>query len=357
MDDPKDQSMHPVRAFAVVALAPAGLIVVGAALGGPWVWVALGYMTVFAWAIDRLIPVRADGGTATPTGMEARAAGRLSATLAIVHFLLLGFVVHALAAPGGTGPADRVALFLAAGLFFGQVSNANAHELIHRTDRRLFGLGKWVYISLLFGHHTSAHTKVHHRFAATPDDPSTARAGESFYAFAPRAWRGSFRRGYEMERADIVRRGRGGATPYVSYVFGAAGFLLLAGLLSGWGGLAAYVGLAAYAQAQLLMSDYVQHYGLTRTRAPDGRYEPIGPAHSWNAGQWFTAHLMLNAPRHSDHHAHPSRPFPALALPVGVEAPRLPASLPAMSVLALFPAAFDRVMRRALDARHLEVEA
>ena len=342
--------MMPVRRFAIVALTPAALIALGATAGGGWIWAALGYMTVFAWALDKL-----GAGPAAPAPDTAGADG-LSVVLALVHFLLLGHVVRALAAGGECG-AGWVGLYLAAGLFFGQVSNANAHELIHRTDRRLFDLGKWVYISLLFGHHTSAHTKVHHRFAASPDDPNSARMGESFYGFAPRAWRGSFKKGYEMERADIIRRGTGGATPYVAYVFGGAGFLLLTGVAFGWTGIAAYLGLAAYAQIQLLLSDYVQHYGLTRGRGTDGKLAPIGPGHSWNAGERFTSYLMLNAPRHSDHHAHPARPYPALALPDRTQAPRLPASLPAMSVLALYPAGWGRVMHRALDRWQKEAQA
>ena len=343
--------MHAIRSFAIIALTPVGLIALGALAGGSWIWAALGYMTLVAWALDKLIAPGRSGAATQAAGADA-----LSVILAAAHFLLLGLVIRALAA-GGSGLAEGVGLFLAAGLFFGQVSNANAHELIHRSDRRLFQLGRWVYISLLFGHHTSAHLKVHHRFAASAEDPNTARAGESFYAFAPRAWRGSFRKGYEIERAEIIRRGRGGATPYVTYILGAAGFLLLSLLAFGWAGVAVHLGLAAHAQAQLLLSDYVQHYGLTRKAGANGRREPIGPAHSWNATGWFTARLMLNAPYHSDHHAHPSRPYPALALPDRAVAPRLPASLPVMSVLALYPAGWRRAMDRAVPQPAEEVPA
>lgn len=337
--------MHPVRAFAAVSLTPVALLVLATLIGGGWIWVALLYMTLFAFALDQIIAridPPADDGTALP------AANRLSVALALAHFILLALAIRALSA-GGLGLAQWLALYVATALFFGQVSNSNAHELIHRTDKWLFTLGKWVYISLLFGHHTSAHNKVHHRFAASEDDPNTARPGESFYAFAPRAWRGSFVKGYQMEREDIRRRGTGGATPYVTYIAGALGLLILSGLAFGLAGIAVHLLLAAYAQAQLLLSDYVQHYGLERERnAETGKLEPIGPAHSWNSRQWFTSHLMLNAPRHSDHHAHPARPYPQLLLHDGREAPILPASLPAMAVVALFPHWWRRVMGRAL---------
>ena len=96
------------------------------------------------------------------------------------------------------------------------------------------------------------------------------------------------------------------------------------------------------------MSDYVQHYGLRRASLPGGRPEPVGPAHSWNAGHWFSSSMMLNAPRHSDHHAHPARPYPALRLPETDKAPRLPWPLPVACTLAFFPRLWKRAIRRHL---------
>jgi alkane 1-monooxygenase len=94
-----------------------------------------------------------------------------------------------------------------------------------------------------------------------------------------------------------------------------------------------------------MLSDYVQHYGLLRKRRADGRLEPVSAAHSWNAPHWFSAAMMLNAPRHSDHHAHPSRPYPALRLPQACDAPMLPWPLPFACLIALAPPLWKRLMR------------
>ncbi|MDO5644030.1 MAG: fatty acid desaturase, partial [Paracoccus sp. (in: a-proteobacteria)] len=91
-------------------------------------------------------------------------------------------------------------------------------------------------------------------------------------------------------------------------------------------------------------SDYVQHYGLGR-RVRDGRVEPVGPRHSWDAPHPFSSLAMVNAPRHSDHHAHPARPYPALRLDAGTR-PMLPFSLPVMGAMALLPPVWRRVMDR-----------
>ena len=324
--------------FALATLAPAPLIALAAILGGVWAGAALLAMTFAVAALDLLVRLVPE---ARP-GQEFPAADPLSVILALVHLALLPLVVWSLAGGAGLGGWARLAVGLAAGLWFGQVSNSNAHELIHRTDRRLYLLGVAVYVSLLFGHHASAHRLVHHVHVGTADDPNTARKGEGFYRFALRAWGGSWAAG---RRAEAARRegGRGGRHPYPLYVLGAAAALGLSFLLAGWAGILAHLALALHAQAQLLLSDYVQHYGLVR-QARDGRAAPVGPGLSWNAPHWYSAHLMLNAPRHSDHHAHPARRYPELRLAPTGEEPMLPASLPAMAALATVPPLWRRVM-------------
>ena len=131
--------------------------------------------------------------------------------------------------------------------------------------------------------------------------------------------------------------------PYIAYICGGLLCLCLAFALGGLGGLAFYLGLCAYAQLQLLLSDYVQHYGLRRRILPSGKPEPVGPQHSWNAPQWYSSAMMLNAPRHSDHHLHPGRAFPALTYDAQ-SMPTLPRSLPVMAVLALVPPLWRRLM-------------
>lgn len=332
----------------VAALGPAVLLLLACLFGGAWAVLALVSITLVAFLLDLVVArLGRPGDRAFPADRE------LQFALGCAHFLLL---VLGLAALSGDwrAPWEQAVLFVALGLWFGQVSNANAHELIHRSDRRRFTLGKWIYISLFFGHHTSAHRLVHHPWAATPNDPNTAALGDGLYAFLPRAWAGSFRAGWEVELARLRHRHGAraplGQHPYVTYLCGAAALWLLAGLLGGARAMAAYVTLAAFAQMQLLVSDYVQHYGLQRRALPGGGHEPLGPEHSWNAAHPWTSRMMLHAPRHSDHHRHPARPFTELSLPDPKTAPRLPSSLPVMAVAAFVPPLWHRLMDE--RARH-----
>jgi alkane 1-monooxygenase len=331
------RKMNPNLIFTIATSVPVILIAMAAIDGGIWVAASVLYLTVISALLDETVH------HVTPPAPESEfpAATYLTVILGVAHFGLLGLVVNALANGDGSRVAN-IGLFIAAGFFFGQISNANAHELIHRGGRGLHRLGKWVYISLLFGHHTSAHVLVHHRHVATPYDPSTSRLGESYYRFAVRAWRGSFRKGLA---AETERQNRIGAPrhqhPYVIYVGGAAGFMVIAWIIGGAAGTIAYIALASFSTSQLLLSDYIQHYGLMRTQV-DGKYEPVNTRHSWNNPHWFSSAVMLNAPRHSDHHAHPSRPYNTLIIPQG--SPVLPRSLPVMACLALLPRRWRRVM-------------
>lgn len=333
----------PIATYGFVISIPVIFMVLAMIFGGSWAMLAFLSVALLTAVMDEILPAHL-AGSDSPEVLEA--ADRLSMALAGVHFLLLLLGVRALSMGPELGFWATMFLFVALGHFFGQVSNSNAHELIHRSDKLLFNIGKWVYISLLFGHHTSAHVLIHHRYVATPQDPNSAPLGESFWQFFPRAWKGAFTEGLKAENARLHHRdGRVNPLihPYSQYLGGAVLMLLLAFLIGGWKGVLVLLALSAFAQMQLMLSDYVQHYGLQRRVLENGRFEPTGPMHSWNSPHFYSSHLMLNAPRHSDHHKNPMRPWPALEITPGAM-PILPRSLPTMATLALFPRRWFKVM-------------
>jgi len=327
--------------FAIATALPFLLLTIAALHGGAAVWLALGYLTVFVALADRVFA--AGMGNADPDAAFP-AAPALLIVLGLGHVALLGLAVRTVAGQGTLGAVERIGMALSAGIVFGQISHPAAHELIHRPRRWLRLLGRAIYTTLLIGHHASAHLLVHHVHVATPADPSSAPRGTGFYRFAVRAWGGAFLAGLKAENRRRKRRRRPPWThPYALYLGGGALTLVAAAALGGLAGVLALVIMALYAQVQILLSDYVQHYGLRRATGPDGRVEPVGPAHSWNAPQAASSALMLNAPRHSDHHGTPSRAYPALQLDRRTM-PCLPRSLPVMAVLALLPPVWFRIM-------------
>lgn len=322
--------------FVIATLLPAALLFLAAFWGGFWVWSALGCVTLVVLALDQL-PI--------PGPKTARDGHILLTGLGVLHFPALLVAVLSVAGQTGLGFGERLGLLLGFGIYIGQVSVPAAHELIHAQKRALFKLGRAIYISVLFGHHTSAHLLVHHPHVATARDPNSAKIGRSAYRFLADAWIGSFRAGLAAERARAKRSTKGKGTPYPLYVLGAVTALLVSWSLAGAPGLISHLVLAFHVQAQLLLTDYVQHYGLRRPEVAPGRYAPQTPAHSWNAPHWYSSAMLLNAPRHSDHHLTPQRPYPQLRLTEDM--PTLPAPLPLMATLALAP----RLWRRVMDPR------
>jgi alkane 1-monooxygenase len=336
----------PMAAFAAAALTPVPLFALGLWAGGPFVWAGFLYMACLAALLDQLVPhVAGDAAE----GQEFPGSDALLAGIGVSALALLPMATWAVAGPSGLSGGQRVLMALGCGFWLGQVAHPAAHELIHRGHRGLFNLGRAFYAAVLFGQHASAHRLVHHRHVATDDDPNSAPEGMGFYRFAPRAWIGSFRQGWAAEDALRARAtGPKGPHPYHLYLAGGALALALAVAIAGLPGLLVWAALAFHVQVQILVSDYVQHYGLRRACLADGRLEPVGPRHSWNTGHWFSSAMMLNAPRHSDHHAHPARPYPALRLPKADTAPRLPWPLPVACTLAFFPRLWKRAIRRHL---------
>lgn len=325
--------------YALASLTPAVLLALACLSGGPFPLLSVLSITVLVFFMDKLARILP----------ETASTGRsLSLTLAAAHFPLLALGVWALGTSQTLTLIDKLLIFTGLGLFFGQISNSNAHELIHASARLPRRIGAALYISLLHGHHVSAHLRVHHVHAATDADPNSAKKGEGFWAYALRVLAGEFTAGLRAETAHRARAQDPAPTwthPYLAYVAGGAVVLTLSYIIAGPKGLIAHLAIALYAQLQLLLSDYVQHYGLRRRTQANGKPEPVGPHHSWNAPKWYSSAMMLNAPKHSDHHMRPAHAFPALEVTPDTM-PVLPHSLPVMAVLALVPPLWRKIMDR-----------
>ena len=77
-----------------------------------------------------------------------------------------------------------------------------AHELGHKRDRLERRLSKVALAQSAYGHFYVEHNRGHHANVSTPEDPASARLGESFWRFLPRTVGGSLRSG-------VVARGGG----------------------------------------------------------------------------------------------------------------------------------------------------
>jgi alkane 1-monooxygenase len=250
---------------------------------------------------------------------------------------------------GALSTLDSVGLALTVAMVSGIAINT-AHELGHKRASIERWLSKVALAQSGYGHFFIEHNRGHHVRVATPEDPASARLGETFYSFLPRTVIGSLRSAWELERVRLARLER---SPWSlrNDILGAwAMSVVLFGTLVAIFGVVVlpYLMIQAVIGFSLLeMVNYLEHYGLLRGKREDGRYERTLPEHSWNSNSAASNVLLYHLQRHSDHHANPIRRYQALRHVD--EAPQLPTGYAGMILLAVIPP----VWRRTMDHRVL----
>ncbi len=253
---------------------------------------------------------------------------------------------------GKLSSIDDIGLALTVGMVSGIAINT-AHELGHKRSSTERWLSRVALAQTGYGHFFVEHNRGHHVRVATPEDPASARLGESFYAFLPRTVLGSLRSAWGLERTRLARTGR---SPWTlrNDILGAwaMSVALFAALTVVFGPvvLPYLLAQAVIGFTLLEVVNYLEHYGLLRRRREDGRYERTAPVHSWNSNNVASNVLLYHLQRHSDHHANPVRRYQALRHVD--EAPQLPTGYAGMIVLALVPPLWRRVMDPRLLAHY-----
>jgi alkane 1-monooxygenase len=253
------------------------------------------------------------------------------------------------------GWADIAGRIGSMGVLCGTFGINIGHELGHRVKPFEQWLAKLSLLTSLYMHFFIEHNKGHHKNVATPLDPSSARYGETLYAFWPRtlffsyldAWRiandeakkktgRSFTLGNEMLQVHIIQ----------------LAFLAIVFLLFNTRGLICF-GAAAFIGILLLETvNYIEHYGLTRKQIYGDKYERPLPQHSWNSNHVLGRIMLFELSRHSDHHYMASRKYQVLRH--HEEAPQMPTGYPGMMLLSLVPPLWFYIMNKKL--REMETD-
>lgn len=266
-----------------------------------------------------------------------------------LHLALLSLFLFSLE-DGGLQIYEVVGRVLSMGLVTTFAINL-AHELGHRQTWGEQLLSKLMLLTTLMMHFFIEHNRGHHKNVATFEDPSTARKGETVYAFWLRAipneylsaWRlekkrlevikqSNFSFQNEMVQFQIIQVLFGG---FIYYLFG--GFILMAFLFN-----------AAIAYVSFETVQYLEHYGLQRKKNEKGRHERVKAHHSWNSNHVFGRLIMFNLSRHSDHHFKAHKKYQVLNH--HDDAPQLPTGYPGMMILSLIPPLWFRIMNPKLEA-------
>lgn len=329
-------------------------VAVFGALHGGW---AVGLLPLYSWGLFSLLDALT-GLNPDNADLQTPEAGlkwyRLITLIWFpVQFGLLCWLLWYVPQAVHLGTGERIVLFFGMGVVSGTIGINYSHELMHQKPAIERWMADLLLASVLYSHFRSEHLRVHHLYIGTPRDPVTARYNEGFHRFFPRVLKACHLSAWRAEAAMLARKGLrplDKSNPYWRYWGLQAAMLALSLLLGGWYGLALFLWQAWIAVWQLELVNYIEHYGLTRRHLGEGRYEHVMPHHSWNASHRASNWLLINLQRHSDHHYKPDRRFPLLQTYDANQAPQLPFGYPVMTLTAMIPPLWKRVMNPRVKA-------
>ena len=227
-----------------------------------------------------------------------------------------------------------------------------AHELGHRQTWGEQFLSKLMLLTTLMMHFFIEHNRGHHKNVATFEDPSTARKGETVYAFWFRAILNEYLSAWRLEkkRLDVIKQSNFSfQNEMVQFHIIQVLFVGLIYFLFGGYILLAFLFNAAIAYLSFETVQYLEHYGLQRKRNEKGRLERVKAHHSWNSNHVFGRLMMFNLSRHSDHHYKAHKKYQVLNH--HDDAPQLPTGYPGMMILSLIPPLWFHIMNPKLEAQ------
>ena len=315
--------------------------------------------TLAIWWGIALLDVVMPGGKSSPAAVPPGT--RLTYFSAVLRLYVVMQLVLIAAGAYAAIRADWATVFSLAfsvGFISGAQGITFAHELGHSKSKidRFCG---WVLMtSVCYGHFMVEHYRGHHPRAATRVDAATSQFGETLYQFLPRTLRGSLYSGWQLERQRVRQMKTSWLRSPLAWSTTAsfAVIVLVALVLPAPNAakiIAFFVLQSMVAFVLLEMVNYIEHYGLQR-RTDNGKPEPFGMMHAWNADHVATNSMLANLQRHSDHHMHAWKAYPTLELLPG---PQLPTGYAGCLLLALMPPLWFALMHPRLEKIHLNMAA
>lgn len=323
------------------------LAILAAAFGGVWVF----FLPLYGWflfgLLDALTGLNLENADPQTPDSDIFWYRFITVIWLPIQFCLVFGLIYYVPRAEHLGTFETLMIFFGMGVISGAIGINYAHELMHQKSRFERWLADLLLAMVLYSHFRTEHLLVHHLYVGTPRDPVSARYNEGFHQFYPRVLRESFVSALKAEKAMLARRNLPAThfrNPFWRYAALQVVFLVLAFSLSGFVGLGLFALQAGVAIWQLELTNYIEHYGLTRAHLGDGKYEHVKPHHSWNAAHKASNWLLINLQRHSDHHYKPDRRFPLLQNYSSKEAPQLPFGYPVMTAAAMVPPIWRRKM-------------
>lgn len=266
-----------------------------------------------------------------------------------IQFICLFFFLDSVTASSITW-FERVGRISAMGLMCGVIGINVAHELGHRNKKYEQLLSKMLLLTSLYMHFFIEHNRGHHKNVSTLDDPASSRRNENLYAFWVRSTWNSYWSAWRLEKERLAKKGLGAFSIQNEMLAFQIIQLTLLGVIFfffGWMGLIQFVLAATMGFLLLETVNYIEHYGLQRSKTESGTYERVMPHHSWNSDHIVGRMMLFELSRHSDHHYLANRKYQILR---HIDhSPQMPTGYPGMMLMALVPPLWFRVMNKELE--------
>lgn len=229
-----------------------------------------------------------------------------------------------------------------------------AHEFIHRFNKTSQVAGNLLLLMSNYMHYGIEHVWGHHVYACTPEDPHTARVGETLYAYLPKAIFFTYRNAARIERKRLARSSYKIKLLHdrmLWYALMQCGLMAFIFFALGLSALLFFLFQNLVAILLLHTINYLQHYGLMRKANSPGNYEKLDAHHAWNTGRSNKAIDLFHLENHADHHMHPNLPFEQLTKKQG--SPEHPAGYSFMLLLSLIPPLWFKIMNKRIPLNML----
>jgi alkane 1-monooxygenase len=244
------------------------------------------------------------------------------------------------------------------GIFLGAMGINVAHELGHRDKAYERFMAKMLLLPNMYMHFIIEHNRGHHVNIATKEDPASARYNEILYFFWIRSVAMTYISAWRLEAKRLKNEGKS----FFSYnnemiIFQLAqlSYLFLVWYFGGILLLFSAILIAVVGFLLLETVNYIEHYGLSRKKIENGRYERVQPWHSWNSNHVLGRLILFELSRHSDHHFKANRKYQVLRH--FDESPQLPYGYPMSMLMSFVPPLWFAVMNPRVKALEKQVES
>ncbi|WP_103069082.1 alkane 1-monooxygenase [Aquimarina sediminis] len=241
---------------------------------------------------------------------------------------------------------EVIGIIISTGIVLGANGINVGHELGHRFTKERF-IGKALLLPSLYMHFYIEHNYGHHLKVATKEDPATAKYNHTVYQFWVTSIIGQYINAWKIQ-LELLKHTN---SHFISLKNDMFWYLIITILyvltvtifFNIYGSL--IITLSAIVGFLLLETiNYIEHYGLTRTKTATGRYERVTEIHSWNSNHTIGRIMLYELTRHSDHHHRASKKYQLLDH--HDKSPQLPFGYPTSMVLCLFPPLWFLIMNK-----------